>query len=894
MSICASPCSIFLSRAFNETPPQSDVNRVFYYDFSANTITPIQTANFTGFFDCGDIANTSNRLWLNNNTTNKIWEYSLQLCPLSTSFIRQINIPSNNFGGLGKGLTAVNNNNLITAGKAPNPKLPIYLTNIIGSTAVNTLLFYLPNGRYICEDILYVASPSTGAKIILTNYKFSTTGTTGFFLTQYDVNSSLLEMDKFIPSSLISEPRGLFTRGNKIFITDASNGNVWSVGLSTPYPLTLVQQIPDQTIYYTNGTGASTSPECNKTFFKPQPLVSSFPGIVAINQDLSCEEWSNPNLAKQIYVSPVGPIVAGETKFYLNESKTDSVEKGLWVSDGTLTYLMGDDGVVEESYECDYKFDNVISFDPVGGIDSTVRLYSDNSALGSQSTVSGGISNTASGDGSTVSGGLSNTASNYYSVVSGGALNVSSAEYSFIGSGRRNTTTNSFSVIAGGEYNYVGCECSIVGGGQYNTVTYEYSSVLGGCNNQTDASFSSVLGGFLNRVEGSCSVVLGGDNNVAFSDSSIVGGGSYNENYSTYGTIGGGFQNKVYLDGATVGGGQSNTAIQFNSTVAGGYGNTVNGENSFGVGFCNNLVGNSSFILSNFGGLNANCSVILGGTFITGDTDNTVYVPNLNIGILPTGTSVNNLGIDSNGFVIVGTDMTGATPSLSDVIAVDPNTGGDIVMTNGSSIFSENSEGFIQVNDFGLGSSINFESSQSGSSIFTVYNQQGASINVLVYDGSDPQSTLQMSTNEIKLTTADTVLGSTGSTDNGVVINGYKYNTSTITTTDATPTEIIKIENSTGELVGGVTNVKVWCNAFDSTLVSSGLSQEFTSAYLVDGSSILSQLSLTPTTNLNYSTFDPSVTANLTYTTFPARIILQVTGLPSQDVFWKCRIRWSQ
>ena len=125
------------------------------------------------------------------------------------------------------------------------------------------------------------------------------------------------------------------------------------------------------------------------------------------------------------------------------------------------------------------------------------------------------------------------------------------------------------------------------------------------------------------------------------------------------------------------------------------------------------------------------------------------------------------------------------------------------------------------------------------------------------------------------------------------MINDYKYVTAILVTNDATPTEIIKIEKSTGELVGGVTNVKVWCNAYDTTLISSGLSQEFTSAYLVDGFTVLSPLSL-PTTNLNYSTFPPSVTADLIYTTFPARVILEVTGLPSADVSWKCRMRWSQ
>lgn len=893
MSICASPCSIFLSRSYNETQPQpSDVNRVFYYDFSANTITPIQTTNFIGFFNCGDIANTSNRLWLNNNTTNKIWEYSLNLCPLSTSFVRQISVPTTTFGGLGKGLTAINNNNLITAGQAPNPKLPIYRTNIVGNTAINTLLFFLPNGRSICEDILYVAL-SSSAKIILTNYKFSTTGTTGFFLTQYDANSGLLEMDKFIPSSLISEPKGLFTRENKIYITDAGNGNIWSVGLTNPYPLTLVQQIPDQTTYYTIGTGASTSPECNKTAFKPQPVVSSFPAITAIDQNTSCNEWVNPNITKQIYVSPVGPIVAGETKFYLNESRTDFVESGLWVSDGTLTYLMGTDGVVEESYECGFTIDNVISFDPVGGIDTTVRLYSNNSALNSQSTVSGGNSNTSSGFGATIGGGFSNTSSSCCSTIGGGSLNFANAEYSFIGGGRNNITNDSFSVVVGGTNNFAGCECSIVGGGEFNSATSFFSTVVGGNCNLACSDFGSIVGGHNNSVIGSCSSILGGNNNTAFSDNTIIGGGTCNESYSTYGTIGGGYGNKAYLDGATIAGGQNNTVIQYNSSIAGGYGNTVDGSCSFAVGNSNVVSGNTSFVLSNGSTLNANNSVILGGSSIIGNIDNTVYVPQLNISNLNTGTTVNSLGIDSNGLVIVGNDFTGNTPSLSDVISIGNETGGDIVMTNSTSILSENGNGLIKVND-SIG--IYLEVIDAISPIMSTYEQFNFLTQSRVRDNvGGNESIIQQSTKEIKLTAIDSVLSVTGTTDTGVLIDQYKYNTSTLLTSDATPTDIIRIENFSGELFGGVTNVKVWCTAFDTTLISSGLTQEFTSGYLIDGSSILSELFLSgPTINSNYSTFPSDVTANLTYTTFPGRVILQVTGLPSTDLFWKCRARWSK
>lgn len=46
-------------------------------------------------------------------------------------------------------------------------------------------------------------------------------------------------------------------------------------------------------------------------------------------------------------------------------------------------------------------------------------------------------------------------------------------------------------------------------------------------------------------------------------------------------------------------------------------------------------------------------SVVIGGMDITGTTANTVYVPNLNINNLLTGNALNNLGVDSNGNVVV-------------------------------------------------------------------------------------------------------------------------------------------------------------------------------------------------------------------------------------------------
>jgi hypothetical protein len=68
-------------------------------------------------------------------------------------------------------------------------------------------------------------------------------------------------------------------------------------------------------------------------------------------------------------------------------------------------------------------------------------------------------------------------------------------------------------------------------------------------------------------------------------------------------------------------------------------------------------------------------SVIIGGQNILASENNTVYVDNLNINTLGTGTSVNNLGIDSNGNVVAGDAGTFTGNTSGDCI-------GDIFVSN--------------------------------------------------------------------------------------------------------------------------------------------------------------------------------------------------------------------
>ena len=96
--------------------------------------------------------------------------------------------------------------------------------------------------------------------------------------------------------------------------------------------------------------------------------------------------------------------------------------------------------------------------------------------------------------------------------------------------------------------------------------------------------------------------------------------------------------------------------------------NTAIGSNTHAGGTNSMASGTTSFIHSTNSLVNGDRSVVLGGQNITGSSSDTVYVPYLNIKNVGSGTSVNNLGIDSNGFVVSGSSgvLTWVTRTNSD------------------------------------------------------------------------------------------------------------------------------------------------------------------------------------------------------------------------------------
>ena len=89
-----------------------------------------------------------------------------------------------------------------------------------------------------------------------------------------------------------------------------------------------------------------------------------------------------------------------------------------------------------------------------------------------------------------------------------------------------------------------------------------------------------------------------------------------------------------------------------NYSVAQGFNTLASGNASHSGGVSSTASGLTSFIHSTNSLVTGDRSVVLGGQNITGATDYTVYVPNLNINNIGGTTSVTNLGIDSNGNVV--------------------------------------------------------------------------------------------------------------------------------------------------------------------------------------------------------------------------------------------------
>jgi len=290
----------------------------------------------------------------------------------------------------------------------------------------------------------------------------------------------------------------------------------------------------------------------------------------------------------------------------------------------------------------------------VGGYFNTNDIY--DSLV---STIINGSSNTISG-GST-SAIISTSNSNIkgtidYGVIIGGSDNniedtVSDSERALIAGGVGNDINNSFnsamlstvsSTISGGSSNI------ILGGNELNIIeesggSLMYSSIIGGNQNTIQDTTSggspqrsTIIGGRLNALSDSRDSVI-----LASSGSEITGSCTNSAIYNASNSI---------INNAT------------SSSILGGIVNLISGGSE------NAIIGGQQHKIIN----STQRSVILGGRNITGNTTDTVYVPNLNIGTVGAGTPLINLGLDANGFVVTGTTGSGGGNSGITGYTYDP------------------------------------------------------------------------------------------------------------------------------------------------------------------------------------------------------------------------------
>jgi len=256
---CLAECNIL----FNNS---SDI---FSYDFSLNTSTYLNPF-ISGFIPgSSDIAHTSNKIFMYTN--NQIYEYDYINCPFSASFNRIINIPVGT--QLGNGLTAINNTTLVSTNGFFMGQSCIQI-DITNTNAVIAIQFPLTN-RAVQGDLVYTTTAQPKLLALVGDIAGNT------YLSQYDYTTGNLEVD--ININVISGPFGLFIENGQIYVTSAV-GQIWGVGLTFPYPVTLIQNSP-----YPVG-GASSIPECSDSQFyvsgatpTPTPTNTPTPTVTPTN-----------------------------------------------------------------------------------------------------------------------------------------------------------------------------------------------------------------------------------------------------------------------------------------------------------------------------------------------------------------------------------------------------------------------------------------------------------------------------------------------------------------------------------------------------------------------------------------------------------------------------------
>jgi hypothetical protein len=307
-------------------------------------------------------------------------------------------------------------------------------------------------------------------------------------------------------------------------------------------------------------------------------------------------------------------------------------------------------------------------------------LESENYAAEQFSTLLGGLGNVMRGSYSTVVGGYQNEVSENlsYSTLLGGTSNVllAGADNSTVVGGQQNSvsTSDSAAVVSGESNSVTSSSDSVTVGGLENVMSSAPGSVsLGGGlkvlgdpvegNAMSFTRSSTMLGGYQNTIQGGYQAgifssweseidgLTGGT--VQFS---TICGGSVNKVKSANSGILGGHNNEIGVSGfgwnAIVGGGYNTmTNAQFSAMVgSGGFGTpstmdyanrsvVAGGGNHSLAGISGASINNSAILGGDSNTVTHSRSVAIGGTGLSSDATDTVFMSKVHIENLPTSSA---------------------------------------------------------------------------------------------------------------------------------------------------------------------------------------------------------------------------------------------------------------
>ena len=228
-------------------PLFSKGNGVFIY--KNNSIIDL-TSQITGPVSItGDIANTSNKLWLYNSVD--ISEYDItSFCPFAATYNKNIDLLSGTFGS---GMTAIDDITLVGSIGTNIVEIDVATT-----TAGITVKFPMPTNRDISGDLIY-----TTANQLVCSYIDNLTSNT--YITVHDYSTGAILLD--INISSITDPWGLYidTSTGILHVCD-NNGQIFSLDLDTEI-LAFAYNVGQSL------NGASQTPEC--AALNPIPTTTS-------------------------------------------------------------------------------------------------------------------------------------------------------------------------------------------------------------------------------------------------------------------------------------------------------------------------------------------------------------------------------------------------------------------------------------------------------------------------------------------------------------------------------------------------------------------------------------------------------------------------------------------